>query len=67
LVPVPITIAIVVALIADLDAPSSGLIRLNERAIQRLKTELRRNRPDDTQALLSCPAGTLMKADPNIK
>jgi hypothetical protein len=39
LVLVPITIAIVVALVADLDSPSSGLIRLDQRAMQRLKAE----------------------------
>jgi hypothetical protein len=38
---VPLTIAIVAGLIADLDAPSSGLIRLDQRAMQRLQTELR--------------------------
>ena len=37
---VPITIAIVVALIADLDTPSSGLIRLDHRAMLRLKADL---------------------------
>jgi len=37
---VPLTIAIVVALIADLDTPSSGLIRLDQRAMQRLKVEI---------------------------
>lgn len=36
----PITIAIVVALVADIDAPSSGLIQTDQRAMQRLKTEL---------------------------
>jgi hypothetical protein len=36
----PITIAIVVALVADLDSPSAGLIRLDNRAMQRLKSEL---------------------------
>ncbi len=36
LILIPITIAIVVALIADLDTPSSGLIRLDQRAMQRL-------------------------------
>ena len=36
----PITIALVVALIADLDTPSSGLIRLDNRAMQRLKVEI---------------------------
>jgi Protein of unknown function (DUF4239) len=39
LVLAPITIAIVVALVADLDSPSTGLIRLDQRAIQRLKAE----------------------------
>jgi hypothetical protein len=36
----PITIAIVVALVADLDSPSSGLLRLDDRAMQRLQAEL---------------------------
>jgi hypothetical protein len=36
----PITIAIVVALVADLDSPSAGLIRLDQRAMQRLKAEV---------------------------
>jgi hypothetical protein len=40
LVLAPISIAIVVALVADLDSPSAGLIRLDQRASQRLKTEL---------------------------
>jgi len=40
LILIPITIAIVVALIADLDTPSSGLIRLDQRALQRLKAEI---------------------------
>lgn len=40
LVLLPITIAIVVALVADLDTPSSGLIRLDQRAMQRLKADL---------------------------
>ena len=40
LVLAPVTVAIVVALVADLDAPSSGLIRLDQRAMQRLKVEL---------------------------
>lgn len=40
LILVPITIAIVVALIADLDSPSHGLIRLDERALQRLKADM---------------------------
>lgn len=40
LVLAPITIAIVVALVADLDSPSTGLIRLDQRAMERLKAEL---------------------------
>jgi hypothetical protein len=40
LVLAPLTIAIVVALIADLDTPSSGLIRLDQRAMIRLKADL---------------------------
>ncbi|HEY6373528.1 MAG TPA: hypothetical protein VIX37_23330 [Candidatus Sulfotelmatobacter sp.] len=40
LILLPITIALVVALIADLDAPSRGLIRLDQRALQRLKAEV---------------------------
>ncbi|MGA8743930.1 MAG: hypothetical protein WB561_22245, partial [Terracidiphilus sp.] len=40
LILVPVTIAIVVALIADLDASSHGLIRLDQRALQRLRAEL---------------------------
>lgn len=40
LVLAPLTIAIVVALIADLDTPSSGLIQLDQRAMQRLKIEI---------------------------
>ncbi len=40
LVLVPVTIAIVVALIADLDSPGSGLIRLDQRAMERLRAEL---------------------------
>jgi hypothetical protein len=36
----PITIALVVALIADLDTPSAGLIRLDNRAMQRLRVEI---------------------------
>jgi len=39
LVLAPVTIAIVVALVADLDSPSAGLIRLDQRAMQRLKAE----------------------------
>lgn len=37
---IPVTIAIVVALIADLDTPSRGLIRLDHRAMQRLKIDM---------------------------
>jgi hypothetical protein len=40
LILLPITIAIVVALIADLDTPSRGLIRLDQRALQRLKADI---------------------------
>jgi hypothetical protein len=40
LVLAPITIAIVVALIADLDTTSSGLIRLDHRAMERLQVEM---------------------------
>ena len=40
LVLAPLTIAIVVALIADLDTPSSGLIRLDQRSMIRLKADL---------------------------
>jgi hypothetical protein len=40
LVLVPITVAIVVALIADLDTTSTGLIRLDQRALERLKVDL---------------------------
>jgi hypothetical protein len=40
LVLTPLTIAIVVALIADLDTPSSGLIRLDHRAMERLKADM---------------------------
>lgn len=40
MVVVPITMAIVVALIADLDTPSRGLIRLDQRAMQRLKADM---------------------------
>jgi hypothetical protein len=39
LVLTPITIAIVVALVADLDSPSAGLLRLDNRAMLRLKSE----------------------------
>ena len=37
---IPITIAIVVALIADLDTPGRGLIRLDQRALQRLQADI---------------------------
>ena len=40
LVLVPFIIAIVVALIADLDTPSSGLMRIDQRAMERLKVDL---------------------------
>jgi len=40
LILLPITIAIVVALIADLDTPSRGLIRLDQRALLRLKADM---------------------------
>jgi hypothetical protein len=40
LILLPITIAIVVALIADLDTSSRGLIRLDQRALQRLKADV---------------------------
>ena len=40
LILVPITVAIVVGLIADLDAPSRGLIQLDERALMRLKADM---------------------------
>jgi hypothetical protein len=36
----PVTIAIVLALVADLDSPGSGLLRLDNRAMLRLKAEL---------------------------
>jgi hypothetical protein len=39
LVLLPVTIAIVVALVADIDSPSTGLIRLDQRAMQCLKAE----------------------------
>jgi len=39
LVLAPITIAIVVALVADIDSPSTGLLRLDHRAMLRLKSE----------------------------
>ena len=41
LILIPMTIAIVVALIADLDTPTHGLIRLDQRPLQRLKSEIR--------------------------
>ena len=40
LILIPITIAIVVALIADLDSPSRGLIRLDQRSLERLKADI---------------------------
>lgn len=40
LILIPITIAVVVALIADLDTPSHGLISLDQRPFQRLKAEI---------------------------
>ena len=40
LILLPITIAIVVALIADLDTPGRGLIRLDQRALHRLKADI---------------------------
>ena len=40
LVLLPITIAIVVSLIADLDSPSRGLIQLDQRSLQRLKADM---------------------------
>jgi hypothetical protein len=40
LVLIPLTIAIVVALTDDLDTPSAGLIRLDQRAMQRLASDL---------------------------
>ena len=40
LVLVPITIAIAVALIADLDCTTRGLLRLDQRAMQRLKADM---------------------------
>jgi hypothetical protein len=36
----PLTIAIVITLIADVDSPSSGLIRLDQRAMLRLKADM---------------------------
>jgi hypothetical protein len=47
LILVPFTIAIVVALIADLDTPSSGLIRLDQRAMERLKLDLSAEPPHE--------------------
>jgi hypothetical protein len=40
LILVPITITIVVALIAGLDTPGRGLIRLDQRAMERLKADM---------------------------
>jgi hypothetical protein len=36
----PLTMAIVITLIADVDSPSSGLIRLDQGAMLRLKAEM---------------------------
>lgn len=44
LILVPFTIAITIALIADLDSPTRGLIRLDQRALQRLKADMRSER-----------------------
>jgi hypothetical protein len=41
LVLAPVTVAIVVALIADLDSPGRGLIRLDQRAMLRLKADMK--------------------------
>jgi hypothetical protein len=46
LILVPITIAIVIALIADLDTPSRGLIRLDQRAMHRLKADMNVEAPN---------------------
>ena len=46
LIVVPITIAIVVALIADLDTPSRGLIRLDQRALHPLKADIGAEAPN---------------------
>jgi hypothetical protein len=35
-----VTIAIVIALIADLDSPGAGLIRLDQSPLARLRTDL---------------------------
>jgi hypothetical protein len=40
LVLVPLTIAMVISLIADLDAPTTGFIRIEDYAMQRLKADL---------------------------
>lgn len=40
LVLVPLIISTVLALVADIDSPSSGMIRLDQRAMQRLKSDL---------------------------
>jgi hypothetical protein len=40
LILIPVAIAIVVALIADLDTPNHGLILLDQRPLQRLKAEI---------------------------
>jgi hypothetical protein len=41
----PLTMAIVITLIADVDTPSSGLIRLDERAMLRLKADMTNRQP----------------------
>jgi hypothetical protein len=41
LVLVPLTIAVVVALIADLDTPGRGFIRIEQKAMQRLDADLK--------------------------
>ena len=40
LILIPITISIVAALIVDLDTPNRGLLRLDERVVQRLKADM---------------------------
>ena len=42
---VPFTIAVVVALIADLDTPGGGFIRIQQRAMQRLDADLKAESP----------------------
>jgi hypothetical protein len=36
----PLTVAIVITLIADVDTPSSGLIRLDQRAMLRVRADM---------------------------